>query len=116
MIAANYNVIIDRAAFYRMVLTVRDEDGNVTNISPVNTAFYSDVRDVKTKKEITQFVITNVTNGADGKIYVSMPEANTKLLTATNDYEYDLFMVLLGKTYRLLEGKVIVRQNITNNV
>jgi hypothetical protein len=109
MIAANYDIIMDRAAFYRMVLTIRDEDGAVTNLSSLSTVFYADVRDKQTKKEITQFVISRVTDGSDGKIYIDMPEASTKLLTSSRNYEYDLFMILSNKTYRLLEGDVIVR-------
>lgn len=116
MIAANYDITIDRAAFYRKVLTIRDEDGAATNLSSSTTLFYADIRDKMTKKEITQFVISKVTDGSDGKVYLDLPELNTKLLTSLGEYEYDLFMVLSNRTYRLLVGDVVVRQNITNNV
>jgi hypothetical protein len=115
MIASNYDITLDRAAFFTMSLTVYGDDNAVVPL-PFGVAFYADIRDKITKKEITQFEISLATGGLDGKVLVELPEAKTKLLTARNTYEYDLFMVLEGKTSRLLEGGLSVRNNITNNV
>ena len=114
MIAAKYDITIDRAALFKVSLTIYNDIGSVVNLT--GGTFYSDIRDKETKKEVTQFSITPVTNGTDGKVYISLSEANTKILTDARLYEYDLFMILSGRTYRLLEGAVIVRNNITNNV
>jgi hypothetical protein len=114
MNAANYDIIIDRAAFFRMSLTIYDDTGSTVDVS--TATFYADIRDKSTKKEITQFSIGPLSDGADGKVYIDLPEVSTKLLTEFNSYEYDLFMIRSGKTSRLLVGDVIVRNNITNNV
>lgn len=114
MSAANYDITIDRASYFRVSLTIYD--GSAAAILPEATTFYADIREKITKKEITEFIISFVTDGSDGKIFIDLPEEQTKLLTQNSSYEYDLFMVLSGRTYRLLEGDVTVRNNRTNDV
>lgn len=112
MLAANYDITIDRAAEYSFVLTVQDELQQVVDISE-DTTFYSDIRETVSKKEAVTFTTALVTDGSDGKVSFNLSESDTLVLRPDKVYEYDIFMRISGKTKRLLFGKVFVRANIT---
>jgi hypothetical protein len=112
MLAANYDITIDRAAEYSFVLTVQDELQQVVDISE-DTSFYSDIRETLSKKEAVSFTPVLIDGGVGGKVSFNLSEANTLVLMPNRSYEYDIFMRISGKTKRLLFGKVFVRANIT---
>jgi hypothetical protein len=119
MIAGKYNLIIDRAATFALVMTLKDNSGAVidlTNGLNADATFTGDVRETLTKKRALQFTIGFTGGGTDGKATISLTAAQTKVLNQPIAYEYDVFMISGGKTTRLLEGTVTVRQNRTNNV
>lgn len=121
MLAANFDITIDRAAEYLFILTINNVAGPVDisgfNTTPTPTVrFYGDIRNASSKIQATSFRFATTSTGTDGQVSISLTEADTKLLYEPNKYEYDIFMVRSGETVRLLEGKVTVRNNRTNEV
>ena len=122
MLAANFDITIDRAADYLFILTINNvagpvNIGDITGPPAIDAAdFYGDVRNATTKIQAAEFDWELTTNGSDGQVSFSLPAATTKLLYSPNKYEYDIFMMRNGLTVRLLEGKVTVRNNRTNDV
>ncbi len=116
MLAANYDITIDRAAEYSFVLTIQNQLGEAIDLDPPAAdpyAFYADVRETATKKEIVSFTATILDGGNNGQVSFNLSEANTLLLKPSTDYEYDIFMQRGGVMERLLYGSVTVRANIT---
>jgi len=118
MLAANYNITLDRGADYSFVLTLNSPAGTPVNIT--GATFDSDIRDVKTKAE-AGVLVGSVTTAGSGIATFSMTAANTKLLRAgTGLYEYDIFMSLGTSPNivkrRLLYGSFTLRPQSTNQV
>lgn len=113
MLAANYDIMLDRAADYSLALTINNYAGTGLDVHANN--FYGDVRDAITKQQVVSFVFDKTTAGASGLVTVTISAANTRLLHDTLAYEYDIFIVRAGQTNRLLEGMVSVRNNRTND-
>jgi hypothetical protein len=114
MLAANYNITLDRAADYGFVLTIQDAVFAPVDIT--SATFYADIRNVATKTEAVEFTVTP-TNPLSGIVTFSLSKADTKTLKAGEGlYEWDIFMVLGGTTRRLLYGSVSVRPQFTNDV
>ena len=114
MLAANYDITIDRATEYSFVLTIKNQTGAFVDIG-ANT-FYSDIRDSVTKKEVVSFTATILDDGDNGQVAFTLTEAQTLLLKPTGSYEYDIFMQRSGVMERLLYGSVSARANITKGV
>mgnify|MGYP007100041984 CR=1 FL=1 len=118
MNAAQYDLIIDRAAEYRFTLTIKDRSGALVSITGRN--FYSDIREKATKKTAVSFTPTITAAPTVGEVVLSLTEENTLLLNENIEYEWDLFMVTGSvpsqTTERLLFGNVVVRQNFTKGV
>jgi len=116
MLAANYDITLDRAADYSFVLTIQDALGTAVNLSDGSTVFYADIRNTSTKAQAVQFDYTKTTP-LSGIVTFTLTKANTKLLKAGEGlYEFDIFMVLGGVTRRLIYGSVTVRPQFTNDV
>ena len=116
MLAANYDITIDRAAEYSFVLTIQNQLQEPIYLDPVGVgpyAFYADIRETATKKGIVTFTATILDDGINGQVGFSLSEANTLLLKPSTEYEYDIFMQRGGVMERLLYGSVTVRANIT---
>jgi hypothetical protein len=116
MLAANFDITLDRATDYSFVLTINNQSGGAVDLaSPI--AFYADIREIASKKEAQQFTC-NVTGATtNGQVTLSLTEVQTKALKAGSGiYEWDLFMIRSTITTRLLYGSVTVRPQITNNV
>lgn len=116
MLAANYDITIDRAAEYTFVLTINNQVGTAVNIS--GAAFYADIRDSVNNTEAVSFGYTILNSGANGQVSFNLTEANTLLLRSSGRYSYDIFMIRSGSgiTERLLYGSVTVRANTTKGV
>jgi hypothetical protein len=116
MLAANYDITIDRAAEYSFVLTIQNQLGVAIDLDPPSAdpyAFYADIRESSTKKEIVSFTTSILNDGNNGQVAFNLSEANTLLLKPSTAYEYDIFMRRNGVMERLLYGSVTVRANIT---
>lgn len=111
MLAANYDITIDRAAEYTFVLTVQNQAGTAVNIG--SAAFYADIRDVTSRRKIASFTPTILDSGVNGQVSFNLTEANTLALQPSGKYVYDIFMRRSGVTDRLVEGSATVRDNVT---
>lgn len=116
MLAANYDITIDRAAEYSFVLTIQNQLEEPIDLDPPAAAaygFYADIRETVTKKEVVSFTAEILNGGDSGQVAFKLPEASTLLLKPSGSYEYDIFMQRGGVMERLLYGSVTVRANIT---
>lgn len=114
MLAANYDITLDRAADYSFVLTI--QDASLTAVNITSATFYADIRNTSTKAQAVQFS-SSLTTPLSGIVTFTLSKANTKLLKAGEGlYEWDIFMVLNGTTRRLIYGSVTVRPQFTNDV
>jgi hypothetical protein len=121
MLAANYDITLDRAAEYTFVLTIQNQAGSAVDLTSVEDGgnpdkVWADIRDFDTKKEVVSFTCDVLSPATGGQIQLTLTEANTLLLNAKRSYEYDLFMLRSTKMERLLYGTVTVRPNITKGV
>jgi hypothetical protein len=119
MLAANYDITIDRAAEYSFVLTIQNQLEVPIDLDPPASAafdFYADIRETVTKKEVVSFTAAVLDDGNNGQVAFNLTEANTLLLKPSGSYEYDIFMRRGSVMERLLYGSVTVRANITKGV
>lgn len=112
MLAATFNITLDRAADYALVLTLKNYAGGP--VAVVDTEFHGQVRESVGKKKIVDFTFST-TDLSAGEVKISLSETDTKLLRSTTDYEYDIFRVKSSETARLIAGSLNVRANVTNN-
>ena len=119
MLAANYDITLDRAADYSFVLTIQNQAGTAVNLgSPTAATFIADVREVATKKEVLDLTPTVYGTATNGQVLISLTKAQTKTLKAgSNIYEWDLFMDRGSPTVRtrLLYGSLTARAQITTD-
>jgi hypothetical protein len=111
MLAANYDITIDRAAEYTFVLTINNQAGTAVNIGAA--AFYADIRNVNSSRKAVSFTPTILDSGVNGQVSFNLTEANTLALQPSSNYVYDIFMRRSGVADRLIEGSVTVRDNVT---
>ena len=119
MLAANYDITIDRAAEYSFVLTIQNQLKQPVDLDPPAAAaysFFADIRETATKKEVVSFTAEILNDGNNGQVAFKLSEANTLSLKPSGSYEYDIFMQRSGVMERLLYGSVTVRANITKGV
>lgn len=116
MLAANYDITIDRAAEYSFVLTIQNQLEQPIDLDPPASAafnFYADIRETASKKEVVSFTASVLDDGNNGQVAFNLSEASTLLLKPSGSYEYDIFMQRGGVMERLLYGSVTVRANTT---
>jgi hypothetical protein len=116
MLAANYDITIDRAAEYSFVLTIQNQLEQPIDLDPPDSAaynFYADIRETASKKGAVSFTAMILNGGDGGQVAFNLSEASTLLLKPSLSYEYDIFMQRGGVMERLLYGSVTVRANIT---
>jgi hypothetical protein len=116
MLAANYNITLDRAADYSFVLGINNFNGAPVNLT--GDSFEGDIRFVGSKSQALEFSFTN--GGSNGQVLITLTAEQTKQLRSGTLYEYDVFLkrsaVNGGQTVRLIEGTVTVRAQRTNDV
>ena len=112
MLAATFNITLDRAADYALVLTLKNYAGGLVIVE--DSEFHGQVRHATSKKKIADFTFSTA-GLLDGEVKISLSETDTKLLRASVNYEYDIFRVKSAETARLIMGSLKVRANITNN-
>jgi len=111
MLAANFDITLDRAADYNFILTIRN--AALDPITLLASEFQGEVRDAY-KKKIVGFSFS-ISGLAVGDVKLSLTETQTQLFRTGQTYYYDIFRVKSGDTVRLLEGSLNVRANVTNN-
>ena len=121
MLAANYDITLDRAADYSFVLTIQNQAGAAVDLSTVSgipTTFIADVREVASKKEVLDLTPDVLGSATNGQVLISLTKTQTKTLRAGKGiYEWDLFMNRGNPTVRtrLLYGSFTARAQITND-
>ena len=124
MLAANYDITLDRAADYSFVLTINNQAGTAVDLSAANnagsvpTAFIADVCEVTTKKEVLDLTPTVLNPATNGQVQITITKAQTKTLKAGSGiYEWDLFMDRGNPIVRtrLLYGSLTARAQTTND-
>jgi hypothetical protein len=112
MFAATYNLTVDRASTWSMVLTLQDPSGAAINYTSAAN-FTGQVRPTYTDAVAATFVFTAIGATSNGQVSMSLPVAQTELLKPGSSYEYDVFLTLGGITTKLLQGALECRPNIT---
>jgi len=123
MLAANYNITLDRGADYSFVLTIQNQAGTAVDLSavgnpPVATTFIADVREVASKVEVLDLAPVILGSVANGQVTITITKAQTKTLRAGSGiYEWDLFMDRGSPVVRtrLLYGSLTARAQTTND-
>lgn len=110
MFAATYNLTVDRASTWSMVLTLKDPSGAPINIT--SGTFTGHVRLAYSTAKVAEFTFT-VISAANGTASMALPVAQTLLLTPDTEYEYDVFLNLSDVKTKLLTGTLTCRANIT---
>jgi hypothetical protein len=114
MLAANFDITLDRASDYSFVLTIQNQAGLPVDIT--GAVFYSDIREKASKNEILDLSPT-ILSAISGQVTIALTKAQTKTLRSGRGiYEWDLFMDLNSKRTRLLYGALTARAQITNDV
>lgn len=116
MLAANYDITLDRAADYSFVLTIQNQVATAVDIT--GAEFYADVREVASKKEVLDLTPTITGSAVNGQVLISLTKAQTKTLRAGEGlYEWDIFMDRGSPTVRtrLLYGSLTARAQTTND-
>jgi len=114
MLAANYDITLDRAADYSFVLTIQNQAGVAVDLT--DAEFYADVREVASKKEVLDLTPAIYETATDGQVQIIITKAQTKTLRAGKGiYEWDLFMDRNSKRERLLYGSLTARAQTTND-
>jgi hypothetical protein len=118
MLAANYDITLDRAADYSFVLTINNQAGTAVDLGSPTATFIADVREVLTKKEVLDLTPTVLGTATNGQVQITITKAQTKTLKAGEGiYEWDLFMDRGSPTVRtrLLYGSLTARAQTTND-
>ena len=114
MLAANYDITLDRAADYSFVLTIQNQAGVAVDLT--GAVFYADVREVASKKEMLDLTPAIYGTATNGQVLIALTKAQTKTFRAGEGiYEWDLFMDRNSKRERLLYGSFVARAQITND-
>jgi len=123
MLAANYDITLDRGADYSFVLTIQNQAGTAVDLSavgspPIATTFIADVREVASKVEVLDLAPVILGSVANGQVTITITKAQTKTLRAGSGiYEWDLFMDRGSPVVRtrLLYGSLTARAQTTND-
>ena len=111
MFAATYNLTVDRASTWSMVLTLKDPSGAAINYTSAAN-FTGHVRLAYSTAKVAEFTFTAI-SAANGTVSMTLPVAQTLLLTPDTDYQYDVFLDLSSVKTKLLTGSLTCRANIT---
>jgi hypothetical protein len=111
MFAATYNLTVDRASTWSMVLTLEDPSGAPINIT--SGTFTGQVRTSYTDAVTATFTIAAISPATNGQASMTLPASETLKLKPGDSYEYDVFLALGGVTTKLLQGTLECRPNIT---
>jgi hypothetical protein len=113
MAAATHNLIIDQGATWRLNLLYKDSEN-----SPIDLTGYTAQLQLRTSYDAASASL-NLSNGSGititantGSIAIVATATQTNALIA-GDYVYDLEITLSGEVTRLIQGRAIVRPQVT---
>jgi hypothetical protein len=110
MLAANFDITLDRAADYTFAILILNANGDAVDLS--TDSFYADIRQAVSKKKVLSF--TTGLTATPNELILSLDESDTLSLVSSDNYEWDLFRVTTGgDTSRLLYGTLNARPNVT---
>jgi len=99
---------VEQGATYTLEITVTDSAGAVYDMSGATAA--AKIRE--TKSSVTSFAFTCTINTGTGVITVTMAATDTAAITITSGF-WDLELTQGSTVTRLLEGTVVVSQEVT---
>jgi hypothetical protein len=111
MFAATYNLTVDRASTWSMVLTLKDPSGAPINYTNASN-FTGHVRLAYSTSKVAEFTFTAISAGA-GTLSMTLPVTETNKLTPDTEYQYDVFLDLSSVKTKILTGSLTCRANIT---
>lgn len=94
MLAANFNITLDRAADYSLALTVNNLNGNAVSLLTAN--FYGDIRVAKTKVPVASFTFKKNTTFTDAQIGIYTPTGTAKLVVVPSTANLSVGMSVTG--------------------
>jgi hypothetical protein len=113
MAAATHNVIIDQGADWRVDVVYKDPSG-----VPINLSNYTAQLQLRTSYDAASAAL-NLTSSSGititantGRLAIHATSTQTNALVA-GDYVYDLEINLSGFVTRLIQGRAIVRPQVT---
>lgn len=112
MTSTVYDITIDAGGDYDIQLLWKDDLDN-----PINLTGY--IGGMKIKESLTSSTSIDcssyiTTNGEDGTIDINIPASVTStILFSVGIYDLELYSSL-GKTYKLLRGKIFINPEVTN--
>lgn len=108
--ATKVNIFADQGSDYNLDLTVKDDDGSVTNLSTF-TANASFKKSYGTSQ--THFFTTEILDASAGKIQLKLP-AESSSNVAHGRYVYDMVIDSpnLDSTRRIIEGVLTIRPKV----
>lgn len=112
MFAATYNLTVDRASTWSMVLTLKDPSGAAVNYTSASN-FTGHVRLAYSTAKVAEFTFTAITPTTNGQLSMTLPVSETNKLTPDTDYQYDVFLDLSSVKTKILTGSLTCRANIT---
>lgn len=111
MAAGNYNIIIEKGATFSRIVTVKDDQDIVVDLTNVTT-IRSQIRTREQSTDSWDFTFVNDTP-TTGKFIWNMTATDTSLLPSGNAV-YDLELEwALGTVERILSGDITIKGNIT---
>jgi len=114
MAAGVYNFSIEQGTTFRRVLTLRDADGNLINLTS-HTARMQIRQEIESTQVMLSLTTSNgriTLGGVNGTVTLFISDADTAALSS--DGVYDLEIVSgSGEVTRILKGKVRLDQEVT---
>lgn len=115
MIAGVYNLNIDQGATFERLITVKDSDGELMNLTGYTARMH--IRsEIEEDDEVAVLTTENgyiTLGGAQGTIELELPANITALLTRDCVYDLELIDGATSKVYRLLKGVVRISDEVT---
>jgi len=115
MTAGNYDIVIEQGATFNLPITWKDQNNNPINLS----GFTANMMMRATPSDTSSFINLTTSNGgitlggSAGTIAIYMSSAATAAITQTHGV-YDLILTdNSGNVTRLLQGNVIINQDVT---
>tara|TARA_R110000850_G_scaffold227107_1_gene352252 strand:+ start:397 stop:735 length:339 start_codon:yes stop_codon:yes gene_type:complete len=111
MSAGVYDIAIDQGSDFGVEFQVK-VDGVAKDLT--NYSARSQIRKIQTSSDVSAAFTCVVSNAAEGKIQMSLPNADSNVIDA-GDYRYDLeiFTAADAAVSRIVQGKVTVNAGTT---
>ena len=105
----SFDIYIDCGADFVLTLTLRDEDGNLVDLTGATVS--AQMRENPEANDHFDFTVTHNDDG--GKILMRMPPETTEKIPFTEGV-YDLFLTLSGEVMKVIDGKANIKPSATH--